>query len=112
MKSHTIASLVCGLLLAGAAVLPASAASSYSSGGTTSTTTSGTTPKASTMTTASTTQHKSHARTYFYVSLKGREHACEIVTHRPSHHMMVGSHAYRSYAAAAHAMAAAKICRA
>ncbi len=108
MKSHTIASLVCGLLLAGAAVLPASAASSYSSGGTTTTTA----PKASTMTTASTTQHKSHARTYFYVSLKGREHACEIVTHRPSHHMMVGSHAYRSYAAAAHAMAAAKICRA
>lgn len=107
MKSHTIASLVCGLLLAGAAVLPASAASSYSSGGTTTTA-----PKASTMTTASTTQHKSHARTYFYVSLKGREHACEIVTHRPSHHMMVGSHAYRSYAAAAHAMAAAKICRA
>ena len=108
MKSHTIASLVCGLLLAGAAVLPASAASSYSSGGTTTTTA----PKASTMTTASTTQHKSHARTYFYVSLKGRQHACEIVTHRPSHHMMVGSHAYRSYAAAAHAMAAAKICRA
>ena len=108
MKSHTIASLVCGLLLAGAAVLPASAASSYSSGGTTTTTA----PKASTMTTASTTQHKSHARTYFYVALKGREHACEIVTHRPSHHMMVGSHAYRSYAAAAHAMAAAKICRA
>jgi hypothetical protein len=86
MSTNKILSLGFGVLMAAAAVLPAAAA---------------TAPAKHTS--------KSH-HTYYYVSHKPHGKGCEIVTHRPTHKMMVGKYYYSTHKGAAAEMKANKAC--
>ena len=92
MSTNKFLSLGFGVLMAAAAVLPAAAA---------------TAPAKHTAMAASTS--KSH-HTYFYVSRKPHGKGCEIVTHRPTHKMMVGKYYFSTHKGAAAEMKANKAC--
>lgn len=88
MSTNKILSLGFGVLMAAAAVLPAAAATAPAHHASTS---------------------KSH-HTYYYVSHKPHGKGCEIVTHRPTHKMMVGKYYYSTHKGAAAEMKANKAC--